>query len=412
MLIEFSVENYRVFRDRQTFSMVADPELSGDELGQTVDTGFTRVPLVHHQACIYGANGAGKTSLINAIRFLANFVQNAYRDTPSDIIDTAEFLFDSESLSKPSSYEIAFIQNNKLYQYGVSLTSERVLEEWLVARSRRNSKINKIFSRKSISGDDNRYEWFINNKYINNKDNFWVKEVKPTHSFLRTAVLYNIKCINEVYNWITKKLVFLTGEDQVSRCQSITAKLLRDSVWKPKIIVYMQKMGVRIDDIIVENCSGLETAKIKALPSEAKYEVFFVRLDENHRPVPIPIDEESLGVQSLFNLSGLLLQAIKSGCTILIDEVNVGLHPHVFREIITLFNKSQKKNTPSQLIYTTHDITVPSNKILSNDQIWFVNPSRKFSSSLYAYSDFKKKSDVSFVEDYLGGSLGAIPLIC
>ena len=69
------------------------------------------------------------------MNFLKNFVRNRFGSQFDDTIDTDEFLFSTENLLKPSKFEIAFIQDGKLYVYGVSVTPEFVEEEWLVARS-------------------------------------------------------------------------------------------------------------------------------------------------------------------------------------------------------------------------------------------------------------------------------------
>ena len=64
MLIEFSVENHLSFREKQTFSMVAGTgRVYGDVSKRNLaHTKFSPVPYVLREACIFGANGAGKTT--------------------------------------------------------------------------------------------------------------------------------------------------------------------------------------------------------------------------------------------------------------------------------------------------------------------------------------------------------------
>ena len=69
MLIEFSVENHRAIRERQTFSMVAAGADVIDRLEppyQAVGTGLASVPRILVDACLFGANGSDKTSLVTA----------------------------------------------------------------------------------------------------------------------------------------------------------------------------------------------------------------------------------------------------------------------------------------------------------------------------------------------------------
>ena len=69
MLIEFSVENHRAIRERQTFSMVAAGADVIDRLEppyHAVGTGLASVPRILVDACLFGANGSGTTSLVTA----------------------------------------------------------------------------------------------------------------------------------------------------------------------------------------------------------------------------------------------------------------------------------------------------------------------------------------------------------
>ena len=63
MLIEFQVSNFRSFRDRQTFSMVAGsyPEHRETNTFDPKLPGFGRLV---RSAAVYGANAAGKSNLL------------------------------------------------------------------------------------------------------------------------------------------------------------------------------------------------------------------------------------------------------------------------------------------------------------------------------------------------------------
>ena len=68
MLLSFSIENFRSFREEETLSMVASnrqvdhPEHTAD----IPDDENRALPV----AVIYGANGAGKSNLIRALGFM------------------------------------------------------------------------------------------------------------------------------------------------------------------------------------------------------------------------------------------------------------------------------------------------------------------------------------------------------
>ncbi len=82
MLIEFTVGNYRSFKDPQTLSMVATSLKSKDE---RVDVNnvikMDGQPNLLTSAAIYGANASGKSNLIDALGFMRSFVLTSPRQT-------------------------------------------------------------------------------------------------------------------------------------------------------------------------------------------------------------------------------------------------------------------------------------------------------------------------------------------
>jgi hypothetical protein len=78
MLIEFSVSNYRSFRDRVTLSMeaadIASQPPSLDE--QNVFTASRGLRLLT-SAVVYGANASGKSNLVAAINVMRKLVLNS-----------------------------------------------------------------------------------------------------------------------------------------------------------------------------------------------------------------------------------------------------------------------------------------------------------------------------------------------
>ena len=99
---------------------------------------------------------------------------------------------------------------------------------------------------------------------------------------------------------------------------------------------------------------------------------------------------------------------IYSNGVILIDELNVKLHPLLLKFIIDLFYNN---DSTAQLIYTTHDTTLMDKKFFRRDQIWFVQKDELGHSDLCALSDYKVRSDASFEKDYLSGVYGGIPFL-
>jgi len=85
MLIEFSIGNYRSFKNQVTFSMVAAMGLIAKDK-KVDDNNIFRVDdnlQLLKSAAIYGANASGKSNLAVALSFMKWFMVNSSKETQS-----------------------------------------------------------------------------------------------------------------------------------------------------------------------------------------------------------------------------------------------------------------------------------------------------------------------------------------
>lgn len=80
-------------------------------------------------AVIYAANGAGKSNIVKALKYLQTMVLKT-RDTSKGTGREA-FRFGVVQ-AEPSIFDLQFITAGKLYRYGIKADDDNVLEEWLV----------------------------------------------------------------------------------------------------------------------------------------------------------------------------------------------------------------------------------------------------------------------------------------
>jgi AAA15 family ATPase/GTPase len=120
-------------------------------------------------------------------------------------------------------------------------------------------------------------------------------------------------------------------------------------------------------------------------------------------------DYASEGTMRMYDLSDAFSQAVGQSAVIVIDEMDLHLHPALVRHLIALINSIEHNPKNAQLICTTHDVLLLDEDI-RRDQVWFVDKDERSVSSLYSLSDFKdvrKGSDI--LKRYLLGVYGAIP---
>lgn len=418
MLIKFSVENFRPFREKQTLSMVVDSSFKRQDNHHVYFSGFSAVPEVHCQAAVFGENGAGKTSFIQAMIYAKHFVRQAFGDSPDDEISTLPFLYHIDYLDKPTCFGVDFIVNDTLYGYSFAISPERVEEEHLVARPKTTGCLRQLFSR-SFNPKTKSHEWYINPFYIKGERESWKSQTRPNALFLSTAVRLNCQSLLEVYRWLVREPVFIPTN--TSHYRNFTAKRLMEKDWRKKIMSYFRKLGIQLVNIEVKKVNFPEARRIDSLPKSlqedlpkdlmdgASYEINFIRLNNRREVVSLAIEEESNGTKALFDLAVPLLESLEIGRTVVVDELNTNLHPLVFHAIVSMFGDSQRNSNGAQLIFTTHDVTIPENDAINRDQVWLIEKGRDNAASLYSFSEFKTRYGTTFQKGYLQGRYGSIP---
>ena len=123
-------------------------------------------------------------------------------------------------------------------------------------------------------------------------------------------------------------------------------------------------------------------------------------------------DDESSGTQKYFALSGPILETLKKGKVLVIDELDAKLHPNLTHKIIGLFNSKTKNPLNAQLLFNTHDTNLLDTNLFRRDQIWFTEKNRYGAASLYSLSDIKGvRKDDPLEKNYISGKYGAIPFL-
>ena len=215
MLVSFSVQNFRSFSDKQTISLVA-----GTSAKKYPDIAFEShnsfAPYLLKSACIFGANGSGKSNLISAMYFFGDFIISSAKDTQEgDEIDFAPHLFHSDFRDKPSEFEITFIYEEVLYQYGFAIDKERVWDEWLFSRPNADKSRTRTLFQREYDVKKKDYIWDINKTYIRGERETWKKSTRSNALFLSQAVQLNAKDLQKPFRWIQKHFDPITSTQRL-----------------------------------------------------------------------------------------------------------------------------------------------------------------------------------------------------
>ena len=134
-----------------------------------------------------------------------------------------------------------------------------------------------------------------------------------------------------------------------------------------------------------------------------------IHKSETGNDVRFKLSSESKGTKLLMGLLGVLLYSIKSGKTILVDELDESMHSLLLIQLVRLF-KEKRLNTCSQIIFTAHNTDLIAADLLSLYEIGIVRYDKKQGSCFSRLADNPEaKSSRNIRKLYLDGYFGGIP---
>ena len=424
MLIEFSVSNFRSFKDLVTLSLEADPRLSERDKGvderNVADTSHGKILRV---AGVYGANASGKSNLIRALwTFRSLVLESASRGQAGDPVPGDPFRLDPESEAEPSEVEVVYSEGKRQVRYGAAFSCERISREWLFVREPESDEEVRWFERRfdPESGAD-----------VYERGGGWTSapalEVATRKEALHisTASQLNHGQAQSVLGWF-QRLRVINGLAHGGSLTTTLAALASPALERP-VRDLVCSLDVGVDDlrlVEVEESTREEGARlVAALKSALGEEIPNVslrlpskRITTIRSGVTFELADESEGTARAIALAGPLVEALAEGQIVVIDEFDARLHTSLGKKLVELFQDPEVNRHNAQLIFASHDTNLLTRTLLRRDQLWFVEKSHRTSSSdLYSlaeirFEDGKRvRNDASYEADYLQGRYGAIP---
>jgi len=428
MLIEFSVENYRSFQEKQTFSLVASEDETMLDSNTFTLQNTDNLRLLK-SAIVYGSNASGKSNLLRAIQTMRRLILNsASRMQSGEKLPIEPFRLNSKSDKKPTIFEVIFIQQGTRYEYGISLNRERVYEEWLIAYP--NGIKQNWYSRKYLPDDpklnlNEEYKWTFGKGLKGEKARI-KRLVRSNSLFLSHAAQNNHPQLTEIFEWFQHQINILTKNDQA---RAFTLGICDDdNSFLQQVVKLLSEADVGIAGIKIENKSIPEKLKpiltlmMQTAESEEIEEIINInnmtrmdvmtihKMNDVDQEIEFEIADESEGTQRLFEIAGYWLYILKYGEVLIVDELDRSLHPILAKSLVQMFNNKEINKNNAQLIFATHDTTLLNSEIFRPDQVWFTEKNKSMT-KLYSLLDFRPREDESLQKGYLLGRYGAIPFI-
>lgn len=420
MIASFLVENFRSIDEPITLSLEASTGIK--DMGNRGFTPFVGLHILNAMA-FYGANSSGKSNLFKAVGMMKKLIIHSIRLNDGERLPYDPFLL-SDKPQRPTRFEMAFADGSDKFRYGFSYTAERIVEEWLIAKYPKRSL--KTLLKRSPEGIE------IDNDNYGEGNTITTGNVplNDNRLFISLAAQLGGEVSKRIVEWFRKQLNVISGIRDNNFARVTKEMLHTGNGYKEDIIHFIGSMDLGFDEVSTEQENIDEMTLPKGLPAEviaSLREHPMITAYSKHQKMNIDgvvvgtvdfdIDEkESDGTRKLFNLAGPVIDTLRMGKALFIDELDAQLHPLLSREIVNLFNCPETNPNGAQLVFTTHDTNMLSKRLLRRDQVVFVEKDKLMKTtkltpmmSIVLDNGAKPRTDSNYEKSYLEGKYGAIP---
>lgn len=394
---------------------------------------------------VYGENGIGKSNFANSfytfnetmrtmssikeIRqimemnkdefgrlkyILDNQVKYIFKDTTM-IIKDCKTIDSKENMM----IEFGFVCNNKNGVYHIEMNNEEIVNERLDYVYNKNQIYFFDISKKNTKINDNIFsdkEYFSEFKEL--IDKYWGK-----HSFL-SILTYEFedkkkgymnkklsKSLFEVLIYLRSISTKIRGIDNSEFGMIGTQHNLMHQLVEGKIDIknekFLDKNEYLINEIFTNLYTDIKNVYYKKTFEDGfiKYKLFSKKMIYN-KIIDVDFALESTGTQNILNLIPYLISACE-GQTVIIDELDTGIHDLLVKNLLECINKYIK----GQLIITTHN-TMLIDSSIQPENIYIFNANSKAEKELIAITDYNGRlhKNNNPMKKYLSGLYGGIPM--
>ena len=416
MLMSFSVANFRSIGNEQKLSFVSDN--AKEHIDNTYPvTDNSKIRLLRSCA-IYGANGSGKSNLLKALNTMRIIVTSS---SNGDELPVIPFVLDRAKCLEPSLFEINICISGDRYQYGFSCTKEKIINEWLYVYPHVTGKRRTWYER-LYNDETKKYCWNLTNN-LKGQKTVWRDLTRDDAIYLKTAALFNCQSLKPLYDFFNKDLCIILNVNSMSiqladdhnlKYEKEVIRLLKATdfnisalkVEKVELDYLTKKLihAYGISSLKGENSQVYEPVLVKTVHTGTDGEL--IEFDLNK--------DEANGTVRLIKLAQFLIDALKKGKVLVVDDLNISFHPFLTKFLIDYFHRLSTNPNNAQLLFTTHESTIMSQDLFRRDEIWFTKLNSNQMTEVYPLTDFKPlkgSSNERLDVKYLNGKYGALPYV-
>jgi uncharacterized protein len=422
MIIDFSVKNFRSFKEEQKISFVAgnyDKTLPGNLLDPHLSEKSGADLRLLRAVALYGPNGAGKTNVLHALRFLAHMVENSASNLDEgDPTGVEPFALDAATPEEPTEFVLRFIVDGVRYHYILVLNRTRVLYETMSSFPKGSAR---TWFERGWDDDSEAYSWGPIKPVEYKRDTTREKFTRSNTLYLSQAVKLNDEQLRPVYLWFKERVQFLRlSADFPPLSPAFTVQAMMEHPNRRAQITRLlqhadfgilsakaSERPIRRDDLPL----GMPEELVSQILQGKHFEIKMGHRGTEGREFPLDWGDQSSGTQKFFALAGPWLDILKNGYFAGLDEIESSMHPTMVRELLRLAFSDESNPRGAQILFTTHNPLLLDTQLLRRDQVWFADKDDEGATHLYPLTDYSPRNKESLIRGYMAGRYGAIPFI-
>jgi len=405
MLLEIALENFFSIRNEVSIDFRAENIKTAQVQSLASHAIDWNGEKVLKSVGLFGPNASGKSSIIKAIQFCCRLVLESHLHNEGTTFNFSAFKF-GEWASKPSRFFINFVHENIEYEYSFTLTCNEILQESLFHYPKGRKA--KVFTRDETIEGGKAEKYSFGDAIAKPMD--VAENTSRKTLFLTSASQKDRELPKSIFRYFNEKFLLgfvnLTDANAEALFLSNKELILHALRVCDSDIVNIQAVHEKLDGKAFQLDLGSGTSSVK--PNQ----VDWIRLETFHKHAPTtPFDmirEESAGTQHMFHAILRLLDVVRGGKSLMLDEFDASLHTKIAEFILDLVHASEG----AQLLYTTHNTNLIDMKRARRDQVVFVNKNQDGATEVYSLYDFKEfRENMDAEKGYLQGRFDAVPLV-
>ncbi len=423
MLLRVSISNFLSFYDDVTFDMFPSHQRKG-----LINHVYTdeKIPVLKMGA-IYGANNAGKSNFIKAVKFIKNFVLKEGFLT-GDSYENLRYKLVGET-DRPMKIEMEFSHLGEYYVYSMSL--DREVHEQLalsglgekddetiyqrdgsviVAKDMMAKEVVEEFLKKnpytSVMALNARFP-VIHSPYIDNAYSWFKDSLQVIGIFSSISDLIKMMGQNqELLEFSSRMMRLLDVTDGLDIKQTDFEEWFTSL--RGKTFQNMPNIPEGDGELMASRDKRNEFHLISRNGKRQVLEFIFRQLGPGGRSVDMDIDTQSDGTVRLLTLLPAFYSVLTKENVFFIDEIENSMHPNMIYRLVKYFADNTSKG---QLVFTTHLTRFQNQQELMRvDELWKAEKEQGMT-FLHSFSDYKIHNTINVENGYLLGRFGGVPSI-